>query len=65
MTADSLMIGKSIFADILKLFTFIIPGTHMTPLEWAFLSLTVVLVFRVIRNMFSGYHSTGNRGGDE
>lgn len=62
MTADALLIGKCVFTDILRLFTFIIPGTHMTPLEWAFLVLTCLLVFRVIRNLFSGYHSTGGSG---
>lgn len=54
MTADAILILRTIFGTIWRLFTsWHIPGTNVTPASWAFFALTVVLLIRVFRIIFS------------
>lgn len=54
MTADAIQIIAFLFGPIFRLFTFRIPGTYATPLSWAFLSLALVAVLRMIKLYFMG-----------
>lgn len=52
MTSDAVLVLRFIFEDILRLFTFRVPGTLTTPLAWAFFVLAVVAVLRLLKGLF-------------
>lgn len=53
MTSDAILIVGTIFHSIWSLaMSFDIPGTHMTPAEWAFFVMTVFVVVRFVKRVF-------------
>lgn len=61
MTADAIVIVQTLFGSIWTLTTsWNIPGTHMSPAEWAFFSLTLIAVLRFVKRVFSDVHGSGN-----
>lgn len=53
MRADALRIIQTLFGPIWSLFTsWYIPGTHVTPAEWAFFVLGSVLGIKVLKRLF-------------
>lgn len=63
MTADALAILQWLFSAVWALFTsWHLPGTHMTPAEWAFFVLSVFVLWRFIRRLGTG--SSGGGGDD-
>lgn len=60
MTSDAILIVQTIFQSIWTLTTsWDIPGTHMSPAEWAFFSLTLIAVIRFVKRVFSDTHGSG------
>lgn len=54
MTADVILVIQTLFTTIWRLFTsWYIPGTNVTPASFAFFSLTVVFVIRLVRNFLA------------
>lgn len=61
MTHDALLIVKFLFDTGWAFFTsFKIPGTNVTPAEWAFFALFVVIVIKITRSYFTSFD-----GGDD
>lgn len=55
MTSDAFQIVQLLFTSIWRLFTsFDIPGTKMTPAEWAFFLLFFSLFLRFLGKMLGG-----------
>ncbi len=49
MTRDALTVVKMLFTSIWSLFTsWNFPGTHMSPAEWAFFMLFIVVLFKFL-----------------
>lgn len=54
MTTDALLVLEMLFELIWSLFTsWYIPGTRVTPAAWAFFMLGCVLVFKILKRVFS------------
>ena len=54
MSSDALLILRTLFGAIWALFTsWYLPGTRMTPAEFAFLILTVSLLIRFLKRLLS------------
>lgn len=68
MTADGLTVLKFVFTTCWSLFTsFVVPGTHTTPAEWALFCLVFVLALRIVKNFLGlpsdpGSQSSGSSG---
>lgn len=61
MTSDALAILQFVFSMVWSLFTsWHIPGTHVTPAEFAFFVLTVFVLFRFIKRLGLGSAGGGN-----
>lgn len=60
MTADGVMVLKFIFRDVLRLFTWRIPGTHTTPLAWAAFVLAMVAVLKIVKTYFMNGGGSGD-----
>lgn len=66
MTGDALLIVKCLFTDIWSLFcSWHVPGTHMTPAEWAVFALTFILVLRFAWRLFDSDNVPTNSGGSD
>lgn len=62
MTSDAFQVLTFIFRAVWRLFnSWYIPGTHTTPAAFAMFSLTLLLVVKVVRILFS----TNVLGGDD
>lgn len=54
MTSDALASVQMLFSSIWSLFTaWNFPGTHMSPAEWAFFALFLVLLFKFLSRIFN------------
>lgn len=56
ISGDFLQVLKFLFVDVWKLFiSWTIPGTNITPAEWAIFSLVIVRMIKIIRVLFGVY----------
>lgn len=63
MTRDALLVLGSLFRTIWQLFTsWEIPGTHVSPAEWAFFVLGSVLSIKVIKRIMLEDYNDERRG---
>lgn len=63
MTRDALVVLQALFGPIWRLFTsWNIPGTHMSPADWALFALFFVVLIRMI-GRFVGDASVGQGDG--
>lgn len=54
MTSDALASVQMLFSSIWSLFTgWNLPGTHMSPAEWAFFALFLVILFKFVSRLFN------------
>ena len=62
MTRDAILIVKFLFDTGWAFFTsFTIPGTNVTPAEWGFFGLFVMVALKIARSYFTSLDD----GGDE
>lgn len=54
MTSDALAVVQMLFTSVWSLLTsWNFPGTHMSPAEWAFFGLFLVVLFKFISRLFN------------
>lgn len=64
MTADAVMVFEMLFGTIWTLFTsWEIPGTHMSPAEWAFFVLGTVLIVKILKRLLLDKYDDDDFGG--